>query len=170
MKAFSIRLAGASLIAFAAAACTTTGVGTGQSLNGHTNATFAWTENGGTHGVMTAHLSDGRVYQGQFFQITQEAVVDYGPLWNGWGPGWGWGGGWGGRGWGWGWGGWGAWGPDTVTQYSGQVLANLQGPDGFMRCHFTLQSPSYGMAGGGLGQCQLPPRGSIIDAQFPRHY
>ena len=30
MKAFSIRLAGASLIALAAAGCTTTGVGTGQ--------------------------------------------------------------------------------------------------------------------------------------------
>ena len=59
-------------------------------------------------------------------------------------------------------------GPDTITQYTGQVLANLQGPGGFMRCHFTLMSPSFGMAGGGLGQCQLP-NGTIIDAQFPRH-
>ena len=24
-----------------------------------------------------------------------------------------------------------------------------------MRCHFTLMNPSYGMAGGGIGQCQL---------------
>ena len=117
---------------------------------------------------MVAHLSNGQLFQGPMFQITQEAVVDYGPLWNGWGPGWGWGGGWGGRRWGWGWGGWGGWGPDTITQYSGQVLANLQGPGGFMRCHFTLMSPSYGMAGGGLGQCQLPT-GLIINAQFPRH-
>jgi hypothetical protein len=38
-----------------------------------------------------------------------------------------------------------------------------------MRCHFTLMSPSYGMAGGGLGQCQLPS-GTLINAQFPRHY
>ena len=70
---------------------------------------------------------------------------------------------------GWGWGGWGPWGPDeeTITHYSGQVLANLQGPGGFMRCHFTLMSPSYGMAGGGIGQCQLPS-GTIIQAQFPR--
>ena len=60
-------------------------------------------------------------------------------------------------------------GPDTITQYSGQVLANLQGPGGFMRCHFTLMSPSFGMAGGGVGQCQLPT-GTIINAQFPRRY
>jgi len=119
---------------------------------------------------MIAQLSNGQMFQGPFFQITQEAQVDYGPLWNGWGPGWGWGGGWGGRRWGYGWGGWGGWGPgyDTITQYSGQVLANLQGPGGFMRCHFTLMSPSYGMAGGGVGQCQLPS-GMIINAQFPRH-
>ena len=70
--------------------------------------------------------------------------------------------------WGRGWGGWGAWGPeqDTITQYTGQVLANLQGPGGFMRCHFTLMSPTAGMAGGGLGECQLPT-GTIIQAQFP---
>jgi hypothetical protein len=62
------------------------------------------------------------------------------------------------------------WGPDeeTITHYTGQVLANLQGPGGFMRCHFTLMSPSSGMAGGGIGQCQLPS-GTIIHAQFPRH-
>jgi len=29
-------------------------------------------------------------------------------------------------------------------------------------------SPSYGMAGGGLGQCQLPS-GTIIHAQFNPH-
>lgn len=169
MRSISIKAAAASLAAIAVAGCTTTGVGVGQSLNGHVNATFSWTETAGTHGVMTAQLSDGRVFQGQFFQITQEAYVDYGPLWSGWGPGWGWGHGWGGHAWGWGWGGWGPWGPETVTQYSGQVLANLQGPAGFMRCHFTLQSPSSGLAGGGLGQCQLP-NGVIIDAQFPHRY
>jgi hypothetical protein len=37
-----------------------------------------------------------------------------------------------------------------------------------MRCHFTLESPGYGMAGGGIGECQLPT-GVIISAQFPRH-
>jgi hypothetical protein len=58
---------------------------------------------------------------------------------------------------------------DTVTHYSGQVLANLQGPGGFMRCDFRLMRPSYGMTGGGMGQCQLPT-GTIIQAQFPPRY
>jgi hypothetical protein len=35
-----------------------------------------------------------------------------------------------------------------------------------MRCHFTLARPYSGMAGGGVGQCQLPT-GTIIQAQFP---
>jgi hypothetical protein len=171
MTAFCVRAAGASLLAIAAAACTTTGFGTGQSTGGGISATFNWTETGATRGTMIARLSNGQAFSGPFFQITQESrVTDYGPLWNGWGPGWGWGGGWGGRRWGWGWGGWGPWGPDeqTITHYSGQVLANLQGPDGFMRCDFRLMRPSSGMAGGGVGQCQLP-RGTIIQAQFPPH-
>ena len=169
MTALSIRMAAASLLAIAAAGCITTGIGTGQSANGRLGATFTWTENGGTRGTMVAQLSNGQVFQGPMFQITRESrVMDYGPLWNGWGPGYGWGRGWGGRPWGWGWGGWGPWGPSdqTITQYTGQVLANLQGPGGFMRCRFTLMSPSSGMAGGGVGQCQLPA-GTIIHAQFP---
>jgi hypothetical protein len=172
MRISPIKAAAASLLAIAAAGCTTTGMGTGQSPNGALGATFTWTENGGTQGTMVAQLSNGQVYQGPMFQITSEARVDdYGPLWNGWGAGFGWGRGWGGHRWGMGWGGWGPWGPDmqTVTQYSGQVLANLQGPAGFMRCHFSLMSPSSGMGGGGVGQCQLP-NGVIIDAQFPRRY
>ena len=170
MKAISIRLAGASLVALAAAGCTTSGIGTGQVVGQNVGATFNWTQNGGTRGTMVAQLSDGQVFQGPFFQITSESVVDYDPLWNGWGPGFGWGRGFGGHLWGGGWGGWGPWGPsmDTVTHYSGQVLANLQGPGGFMRCDFRLMSPSSGMAGGGLGNCQLPS-GMIINAQFPPH-
>jgi len=165
------RLAAASLIALSAAACTTTGIGTGQSSGPNTlGATFNWTQTGGTRGQMVAQLSNGQVYQGQFFQITSERVTDYDPLWDGWGVGSRWGYGWGGRPWGWGWGGWGPWGPtmDTMTYYSGQVLANLQGPDGFMRCDFRLMRPSSGMAGGGAGQCQLPS-GTIIYTQFPPH-
>jgi hypothetical protein len=171
MKRISIRAAAASLAAIAIAGCTTTGFGTGQAIGSNVGATFSWTETGGTRGTMVAQLSNGQVFQGPFFQITQESTIDsYGPLWNGWGGGFGWGRGWGGRAWGWGWGGWGPWGPDmeTITHYSGQVLANLQGPGGFMRCHFTLQRPTSGLAGGGLGQCQLPT-GTIINAQFPPH-
>jgi len=169
MTARSIRMAAASLVAIAVAGCTTSGIGTGQAVGQNLGATFTWRETGGTQGMMVAQLSNGQVYQGPMFQITQETRVDYGPLWSGWGPGFGWHRPW--NGWGYGWGGWGPWGPgpDTITQYSGQVLANLQGPGGFMRCHFTLMSPSSGMAGGGVGQCQLPT-GTIINAQFPRRY
>ena len=171
MTALPFRAAAASLVAIAIAGCTTTGVGTGQSTTGRLGATFNWIESGGTRGTMAANLSDGRVYQGPMFQITSESVADYDPLWRGWGLGMGWGRGWGGHRWGRGWGGWGPWGPDeeTITHYSGQVLANLQGPGGFMRCDFRLMRPSAGMGGGGMGQCQLPS-GTIINAQFPPHY
>ena len=170
MTSLSIRMAAASLAAIAVAGCTTTGVGYGQAARGNLGATFTWTASGSTRGNMVAQLSNGQVFQGPFFQITSESVADYGPLWNGWGPGYGWGGGWGGRRWGYGWGGWRPWGPDmtTITNYSGQVLANLQGPGGFMRCNFRLMSPSSGMSGGGVGQCQVP-NGNIIHAQFPPH-
>ena len=158
MTALTIRAAAASLFAIAIAGCTTTGMGTGQSAKGNLGATFVWRETGGTRGTMVASLTNGQVFQGLFFQVTQESrVMDYGPLWNGWGPGWGWGG-------------WGPWGPneETITHYSGQVLANLQGPGGYMRCHFTLIRPRSGMAGGGVGQCQLP-NATVIHAQFPPH-
>ena len=163
MKRISVGIA-SSLIAIAAAACTTAGIGTGQSTTGSLGVTFSWVENGGTDGKMSATLSNGEIFQGVFFQITSESVSDYDPLWYGWGPGWGRGAGFA---WGWGWDGWGPWGPSlqTVTHYSGQVLANLQGPGGFMCCDFRLMSPSSGMAGGGLGQCQLPT-GAIVNAQF----
>jgi hypothetical protein len=168
MRTVSIRTAVVSLAAIAIAGCTTTGFGTGQSTTGNVSATFNWTESGGTHGMMISRLSNGEAFQGPFFQITSESVADYGPLWSGWGPGFGWHRPFGRFGWGWG--GWGAWGPypETITNYSGQVLANLQGPTGYMRCHFSLLRPSYGISGGGVGQCQLPS-GLIINAQFPPH-
>lgn len=169
MTALSFRTAAASLVAIAITGCTTSGFGTGQSTTGNVGATFNWTATGATRGTMIARLTNGQAFQGPFFQITQESrVTDYGPLWSGWGSGFGWHRPW--SRWGWGWGGWGPWGPydETITHYSGQVLANLQGPAGFMRCHFTLMSPSYGMRGGGVGQCQLPS-GTVINAQFPPH-
>jgi hypothetical protein len=171
MSALSIRAAAASLAAIAVASCTTSGFGTGQAIGSNIGATFNWSATGASRGNMIARLSNGQAYQGLFFQITSESrVTDFGPLWNGWGPGFGWHRPWrGGRfGFGWGWDGWGPWGPynETITHYSGQVLANLQGPAGFMRCRFSLMRPSSGMSGGGAGQCQLPS-GVIIQAQFP---
>lgn len=143
-------------LSVALTACTTSGVGTGQSVTGNVTATFTWKAETPSRGTMTAALSDGTVYQGPFVQITSETTVeDTSPLWVGWA----------GR---WRWHGWDYWGPtqDVITHYTGKVLANLQGPSGYMRCQFTLASPSSGMAGGGLGQCQLPS-GTVISAQFP---
>jgi hypothetical protein len=150
---FSMSIAAAVTLA----GCTTTGTGAGQAVSGGETATFTWKSDTDTGGTMTAGLSDGSTYEGPFFQVTQDSTVDQmGPLWTGWS---------GRRGFG----GWGLWGPSEgfVTHYSGKVLANLQGPTGYMRCRFTLASPASGMSGGGLGQCQLPT-GPVIDAQFAR--
>lgn len=147
--------AGPLAMALLAAACTTTGTGVAESPSGAATGTFTWKASSPDRGDMTAMLSSGATYQGQFFQITRDTTVDtLGPLWTGWGRG---------R-----WGGWGYWdaGPSFVTQYTGKVVANLQGPAGYMRCRFTLIRSSAGMSGGGDGQCQLPG-GGIIHANFP---
>ncbi|WP_298668488.1 hypothetical protein [uncultured Sphingomonas sp.] len=156
----------ALIAAGALAGCTTTGTGVGDSGASGLTATFSWKAQGARTGEMMAQLSNGQNYTGTFFQITSETRVDdLGPLWAGWGPMGGgfygrrgyWRGGWGG------WGGWGYWGPsqEFLTHYSGKVLANLTGPDGRMRCRFTLIRPSGGMGGGGEGQCQLPGGGTL---------
>ena len=157
MIGFFARIGAASAVAIAIAGCTTMGAGTGESTSGKVSANFQWKEQAATHGTMTANLSDGTNYQGQFFQITQQTrVTDTYPLWTGWA----------GR---YRWNGWNYWGPqdEVLTHYSGKVLANLQGPNGYMRCQFTLASPSSGMDGGGTGQCQLPT-GTVIQADFPQ--
>jgi hypothetical protein len=107
---------------------------------------------------MNAVLTGGKAYSGPYFEITSDTAVDsLGPLWSGWGPGFRH------RGY---WDDW-AGGPEFVTNYSGQVVANLGAPNGeHMRCKFRLVHPSNGMAGGGQGQCQMPD-GKTIDATFP---
>jgi hypothetical protein len=77
-------------------------------------------------------------------------------LWAGWYPSWV---------------GWPYWGPEPqiafITHYTGQVVSNLEGPNGQrMRCHFQLLRSSAGMKGGGKGECQLPS-GETIKADFP---
>jgi hypothetical protein len=139
-----------------AAGCTTAGTGIGSSPSGALSASFAWTADSPRSGTMTAMLSNGAAYRGPFFQVTRETRIDdLSPLWVGWG----------GR---WRWHGWDYWGPRQtyMIEYSGKVLANLEGPGGRMRCRFTLMRPAAGMAGGGQGRCQLPG-GPIIDANFP---
>lgn len=150
------------ILAAIAAGCTTMGTGTGSTPSGGHPTVFNWKSSDGVSGTMTATMPGGATYSGQFFQITKNTTVDsIGPLWSGWG-------GWGGRA-GWGWGYWGVDpSPDFITHYSGRVVANLEQPSGaHMRCQFRLASPTDGMNGGGLGQCQLPD-GTTIDANFPK--
>ena len=159
MKHSIVKL-GLPLLAAIAAGCTSMGTGVGSTPSGADPVSFSWKSPDSVSGTMTATLSDGKAYSGQFFQITKDTTVNsVGPLWSGWSPGWG------------GWDGWEGWGaaPSTsfITHYSGRVVANLGAPGGeHMRCKFQLAHPSDGMAGGGRGQCQMPD-GKTIDATFP---
>jgi hypothetical protein len=139
------------------AGCSTMGSGYGSTATGTNPVHFAWESSDNVSGTMYATLPDGSIYAGHYFEITTETTVDtLGPLWVGWGPRW--------RGGEWNY--WGA-GPEFVTHYSGQVVANLANPDGrHVRCNFQLVHPDQGLAGGGDGDCQLP-NGKTIDTTFP---
>jgi hypothetical protein len=157
MKHRTLKL-GLPLLLALATGCTTIGTGFGSTASGSDPVTFSWKSSDPVSGSMSATLTDGKIYSGQFFEITKDTRVDnLGPLWTGWHPGWG-------R-----FGGFDYWdaGPSFVTHYSGRVVANLGTPGGaHMRCKFQLAHPSEGMAGGGRGQCQMPD-GKTIDATFP---
>ena len=156
------RMTGAAALVAAtviAGGCATTGTGYGSTATGTDAVTFQWKSSGNVSGDISAKLANGTTYTGQFFQVTSNTTVDdLGPLWVGWGPGWR-------RG---GWADWDA-GPDFVTHYSGRVVANLTSSTdaSHIRCRFQLTNPSAGMAGGGLGECQLPD-GNRIDAQLSK--
>jgi hypothetical protein len=149
-----------TLLAVVACGCTTMGTGSGSTPSGGYTTVFNWKSSDGISGTITATLSGGQTYSGQYFQITKDTTVDsIGPLWYS---------GWGGRN---GWSGWDYWGaypsPDFITHYTGRVVAQLAAPNGtHMRCQFRLVYPADGMNGGGIGQCQLPD-GTTIDANFP---
>jgi hypothetical protein len=148
------------VVAIGAAGCATMGSGTGATLSGADAVTFNWKGNTASNsGTMTAMLSHGTTFTGQYFQITRDTTVDsLGPLWVGWGGRFG------------GFGGFGYWGDDDsfITKYTGRVVANLAATNGsHMRCNFQLADPLGGMSGGGSGQCQLPD-GKTIDATFPK--
>jgi hypothetical protein len=49
------------------------GTGTGQAVDQNLTANFTWTETGAVRGTMVANLSNGQIFQGPFFQITQES-------------------------------------------------------------------------------------------------
>lgn len=158
MKHHTIKAAALPLLFALVAGCTTMGIGTGSTASGKDPVNFAWKSSDSVSGTMTATVSDGKTYTGQFFQITTDTTVDnLGPLWAGWGPGWRLGG-------------WDYWdaGPQFVTHYTGKVVANLETPSGeYMRCTFRLVHPADGMAGGGRGACQTAD-GKPIEATFPK--
>jgi len=149
-----------TLLTVLASGCTTMGTGSGSTPSGGHPTVFNWKSSDGISGTVTATMSDGHTYSGQYFQITKDTTVDsIGPLWYS---------GSGGR---IGWSGWDCWGaypsPDFITHYTGRVVAQLDTPNGtHMRCQFRLVHPADGMNGGGIGQCQLPD-GTNIDATFP---
>ena len=147
-----------ALVLLAAAGCASSGAGYGVSGAGREEATFRWDAKNDVSGTLTATMPGGRIYSGEYFQVTSETRVDgLAPLWDGWRPGW--------RGWPY----WNAApGPGFVTEYTGRVLANLAANNGDrMRCRFRLIHPAEGMAGGGEGECQLP-NGEAIEATFPK--
>jgi hypothetical protein len=152
-----------ALIAFALilTACQTAGTGSGNVRGTRKPVAFTWQSTDSVSGDITATFGTGRVFKGNYFQITSETRVDrLEPLWDGWGRPYR-------RN------AWRYWsadpGPEFMKTYSGRVLANLHSPDGeHMRCRFTLISPQRGMAGGGEGRCQLSESGQEISAEFPR--
>jgi hypothetical protein len=143
------------------AACKSTGGGEGRTPTGEVTATFQWQQSDPASGTLKATVvgPDGtqEMYQGKYFQITGESRIEgLGLVWDAWDPTWV---------------GWRYWGPVPtvafIKHYTGQVVANLEGPNAQrMRCHFKLLRPSMGMKGGGEGECQLP-MGRTIKAEFP---
>jgi hypothetical protein len=142
------------------AACQTAGTGSGNVRGSRKPVAFTWQSKDSVSGDITATFGTGRVFTGEYFQITQDTRMDrLDPLWYGWdgrrrGT-------------------WRYWaadpGPGFQKTYSGRVLANLHAENGdHMRCRFTLISPSRGMAGGGEGRCQISDTDQEINAEFPR--
>jgi len=153
----------ASLALLALTGCETTGGGTGSgNVRGSQRpVAFTWQSEGEHSGDITATFNSGRVFKGEYFQITRDTHLDnLDPLWDGWdssdrhGD-------------------WRYWEADSRSQfvhaYRGRVLANLHADNGeYMRCRFTLRDPARGMAGGGAGRCQLSESTHEINAEFPR--
>jgi hypothetical protein len=149
------------IVAILAVGCRSTGVGEGATPEGDIGVTFLWEQKSPIEGELRAQLVQAggiaETYTGRFFQITRESRLEtLGPLWSAWNPNWI---------------GWRYWGPEPqltfVTHYTGEVVANLEGPDGQrMRCHFVLLKASSGMKGGGKGECQLAS-GLTIRTEFP---
>src|SRR5258705_12986024 len=62
------------LLVAMAAGCTTMGTGTGSTPSGASAATFNWKSSDGVSGTISATMSDGKTYSGQYFQITKDTT------------------------------------------------------------------------------------------------
>jgi hypothetical protein len=130
---------------------------TGQGEQAEGPVVFNWSSDSDpSEGKLTATLSDGRVFDGTYLQLTSTTLEPtYGPYYSAWaGPRWGVGGPW-------------YTGPQDqfVTEYSGKVIAHLTSPDDTrMRCKFVLRKPESGMLGGAQGDCQLSTKESVFGA------
>jgi hypothetical protein len=149
---------------FALAACETPhggGTGSGSVRGTQKPVAFTWEAKGDRSGNITATFGSGRVFKGEYVQISPEIRSEsLDPLWDGWekprskNA-------------------WRYWNASSRSEFvrenDGRVLANLNSENGeYMRCRFTLISPQRGMKGGGEGRCQLSDSGKEIDAEFER--
>jgi hypothetical protein len=134
------------------------GASAGQEGAREGTAQFAWHSGAdASQGEIQATLPDGRLFSGKYLQVRSTTEVNtaglYYSAWSG--PGWA-GGPW-----------YGGAPGGFVTEYSGQAVALLDSADGTqMRCKFALNTPERGMAGGGMGTCQLSDNEEIFGAQL----
>src|SRR4051812_2102261 len=80
-------LIGACLVAVSLllAACQTAGTGSGNVRGSRKPVAFPWQSKDSVSGDITATFGTGRVFTGQYFQITQDTRMDrLDPLWYGW--------------------------------------------------------------------------------------
>lgn len=151
----------AVVLSLSLAACSSSGYGSGRLASPGTPVAegpvaFRWSAGADpTSGPITAVLPDGRRFEGRFMQVTSTTLDDWGGFRVGYaGPGYGWGYGWAypayydGFGYG--------------RTYSGQVVAQLRGPENqLMRCFFVLEDPIDGPEEGGMGECEISTGESI---------
>lgn len=109
-------------------------------------------------GTMSATLSDGTHYHGQFFKVAKHADPSaYAPAWDGWSPYWS------------EWTGVHDW-PTFEQQHNNEVIANFLASGGRqrLRCRFELTQPSAGLSAGASGVCQSSANESIDGVVLPR--
>ena len=76
MSTFNLRTLGLVGLLSAITACTTMGTGIGNARNSDLHANFAWKSTDDRTGTLTATLSNGDTFTGQFFQVTHDTRVE----------------------------------------------------------------------------------------------